>query len=587
MSKTVEQIYATNPTTVVADTDLYYLVQSPYTPGSDAAITGASLKSAFGAGGTINPGLINELAWYASSGTTLSGLATLFNGTLVTSAAGVPSISQTLPSAVQGNITSLGTISSGTWNGSIIGGTYGGTGINNGASTITIGGNVTFSGAFTFTGTLTGNTGVTFPTSGTLATTSQLPTPSALTRTDDTNVTLTLGGSPTVALLAATSLTLGWTGTLAETRGGTAQSTYALGDTLYASAANTLSKLAGNITTTKQYLSQTGNGAVSAAPAWATIAGSDITGAALTKTDDTNVTLTLGGTPTTALLRAASLTLGWTGQLGLTRGGTNASLTASNGGIVWSNASQLQILSGTATANQILLSGATATPAWSTTTYPSTNAINTIMYASSANVLGVITPANSSVLVSSSGGVPSWSTALPSSLTATNMTLTTPTLGAATATSIAFSPTTGGIIGTTTNDNTGAGKVGEFVSSVIVQASAVSLTNTVPANITSISLTAGDWDVWGNVGVLGAAGTTLSDMLAWISSTSATRPDASLRTDFNLGGGITLGTGNLGSPVPELRFSLSGTTTIYLSCQGNFGISTLTGYGGIYARRVR
>ena len=43
-------------------------------------------------------------------------------------------------------------------------------------------------------------------------------TPSALTKTDDTNVTLTLGGSPSTALLAATSLTLGWTGTLADTR---------------------------------------------------------------------------------------------------------------------------------------------------------------------------------------------------------------------------------------------------------------------------------------------------------------------------------------------------------------------------------
>ncbi len=43
-------------------------------------------------------------------------------------------------------------------------------------------------------------------------------TPSALTKTDDTNVTLTLGGSPSTALLAATSLTLGWTGTLADSR---------------------------------------------------------------------------------------------------------------------------------------------------------------------------------------------------------------------------------------------------------------------------------------------------------------------------------------------------------------------------------
>lgn len=57
----------------------------------------------------------------------------------------------------------------------------------------------------------------------------------------------------------------------------------------------------------------------------ATLAGSDVTGAALTKTDDTNVTLTLGGTPTTALLRAASLTLGWTGTLAISRGGTGQS----------------------------------------------------------------------------------------------------------------------------------------------------------------------------------------------------------------------------------------------------------------------
>ncbi len=88
--------------------------------------------------------------------------------------------------------------------------------------------------------------------------------------------------------------------------------------------------------------------------------------AALTKTDDTNVTLTLGGTPTTALINATSLTLGWTGQLGLTRGGTNASLTASNGGIVYSGSSALAILAGTATAGLALLSGASGTPSWST-----------------------------------------------------------------------------------------------------------------------------------------------------------------------------------------------------------------------------
>jgi hypothetical protein len=49
--------------------------------------------------------------------------------------------------------------------------------------------------------------------------------PAALTRVNDTNVTLNLGGAPATSLLAATSLTLGWTGQLSTSRGGTGLST--------------------------------------------------------------------------------------------------------------------------------------------------------------------------------------------------------------------------------------------------------------------------------------------------------------------------------------------------------------------------
>lgn len=117
--------------------------------------------------------------------------------------------------------------------------------------------------------------------------------PGALTRVNDTNVTLTLGGNPTTALLFAASLTLGWTGTLAEPRGGTNQSTYATGDMLYASAANTLSKLAGNTTTTKQFLSSTGTGAAAQAPAWVTLANADLPTTISNKTIDDSNTITV------------------------------------------------------------------------------------------------------------------------------------------------------------------------------------------------------------------------------------------------------------------------------------------------------
>ena len=48
---------------------------------------------------------------------------------------------------------------------------------------------------------------------------------------------------------------------------------------------------------------------------WAAPPGGAVTPAALTAVNDTNVTLTLGGTPATALLQATSITVGWTGTL--------------------------------------------------------------------------------------------------------------------------------------------------------------------------------------------------------------------------------------------------------------------------------
>lgn len=63
----------------------------------------------------------------------------------------------------------------------------------------------------------------------------------------------------------------------------------------------------------------------------------------------------------TLTLPAATDTLA--GQA-IANGGTGGSLTASNGGIVYSDATRLQILAGTATAGQCLLSNSNSAPAW-------------------------------------------------------------------------------------------------------------------------------------------------------------------------------------------------------------------------------
>jgi hypothetical protein len=96
----------------------------------------------------------------------------------------------------------------------------------------------------------------------------------------------------------------------------------------------------------------------------------------------------------------------------LAEGGTGASLMASNGGIFYSNASTGAILPGTTTAGQILRSGSSTAPSWSTAFYPSTTTLNGILYSVSANIIGQTASANSASLVSSSSGVPTWSNSM-------------------------------------------------------------------------------------------------------------------------------------------------------------------------------
>jgi hypothetical protein len=116
--------------------------------------------------------------------------------------------------------------------------------------------------------------------------------------------------------------------------------------------------------------------------------------------------LTANGASGSAQVGAVTMAL--TTPLALNFGGTNANLTASNGGIFYSTATAGAILSGTATANQVLLSGSSAAPAWSTATYPATTTINQLLYSSSNNVIGGITASANGVLISSATNVPSW-----------------------------------------------------------------------------------------------------------------------------------------------------------------------------------
>ena len=85
----------------------------------------------------------------------------------------------------------------------------------------------------------------------------------------------------------------------------------------------------------------------------------------------------------------------------------SALATANNGMLVTSSTGVPSILAGPGTTGNMLQSNAAAAPSFSTTTYPATNAISTLLYASAANVMSALATANNGLLVTSSTGVPS------------------------------------------------------------------------------------------------------------------------------------------------------------------------------------
>lgn len=161
---------------------------------------------------------------------------------------------------------------------------------------------------------------------------------------------------------------------------------------------------------------------------------------------------------------------------------------------------------------------------------------------------------------------------------------------------ITFSPTTAGIVGTTTNDNVAAGNVGEVISASVVRSAGVALTSGTTVNIGSISLTAGDWDVRIANGFRTGGATSITSLTSAISTTTGTLPSGDTIQVPSSTGQYTVvlqipiipGSGNDVnlSGVPS-RISLAATTTYFLVVAASFTVSTLSAYGSIVARRVR
>lgn len=157
--------------------------------------------------------------------------------------------------------------------------------------------------------------------------------------------------------------------------------------------------------------------------------------------------------------------------------------------------------------------------------------------------------------------------------------------------SVGCSAARGQLPGETSTGSAAAGDVGEYISSVIAAGSAVGISTATPANITSISLTAGDWDVAGFITFGGNSTTTVTSLETSISTTTATVDASADRNSLALYSGaptvFNLGPGIVPVNTGPSRFSLSGTTTVFLVARATFATSTTTAFGTIRARRAR
>jgi hypothetical protein len=152
---------------------------------------------------------------------------------------------------------------------------------------------------------------------------------------------------------------------------------------------------------------------------------------------------------------------------------------------------------------------------------------------------------------------------------------------AASATSVTGSIASGQLPATTTNDSAAAGKVGEVISSVIT--TGVALPTATAVAVASIALTAGDWDVMGEVWFQPGTG-TVSLFQAAI-NTAASIPGApsigsALWFVIPAAGGYTM------VPLSPCRASLAGSATYFLVAEQTGG-ATYAAIGKIWARRAR
>jgi hypothetical protein len=133
-----------------------------------------------------------------------------------------------------------------------------------------------------------------------------------------------------------------------------------------------------------------------------------------------------------------------------------------------------------------------------------------------------------------------------------------------------------------------AGNIGQVIQSTVLSGSAISLTTATPANVTSIALTAGDWDIEGQVTIIATGASMAAGSLqeVGINSTSITLPVDGSESYEPVQNAITTTSFKQTFNIARKIINISAGATEYLVAVATFTAGTVTAYGNITARRV-
>jgi hypothetical protein len=144
--------------------------------------------------------------------------------------------------------------------------------------------------------------------------------------------------------------------------------------------------------------------------------------------------------------------------------------------------------------------------------------------------------------------------------------------------------TVNSVTGSTAGTDAASGKVGEIVKATVASGSAVALANNTPKTITSVSLTAGRWLVYGMIGIKPAGTTFVLTTGGGASQTTNTLPpEANMSSMW--WNPATAGLTTQFTFVPRY-LTFNATTTIYLVTSVQFTVSTCGAFGEIVAQRI-